>query len=125
VNTVLAPSANLETQSRYDPLTIPWPDGTKRSFGDSSIEPPAPDGYMIGSNNSPAIPVVSGALADLISEARRERVRYDANRLINAIFTGARPLYGFPSSRQGYGLVRRSGCLPRWSSAEWSKVCQR
>jgi hypothetical protein len=105
VNTVLAPSANLETESRYHPLDIPWPDGRKHSFDDKDFDPPAPDGYVIGDNNSPTIPVVSGVLADLISEARREHVRYNALRLNNAIFTGARLLNGFPVSQQGYGLI--------------------
>ena len=105
INTVLAPSANLETDSRYDPLDILWGDGKRHSFRDDSLNPSAPDGYVIGANNSPAIPVVSGVLADLVSEARRENVRYNALRLNNAIFTGTRLLNGFPVSQQGYGLV--------------------
>jgi hypothetical protein len=105
VNTVLAPSANLETESRYDPLDIPLPDGRKHSFADNAFDPPAPDGYLIGANNSPTIPVVSGVLADLISEAKREHVRYNAIRLNNAVFTGTRLLDGFPVSQQGYGLI--------------------
>jgi hypothetical protein len=105
VNTVLAPSANLETESRYAPLDITWEDGKRRSFRDDLFSPPAPGGYAIGANNSPAIPVVSGVLADLISEAKRERVRYNSARLNNAIFTGARLLDGFPVSEQGYGLI--------------------
>jgi hypothetical protein len=44
-------------------------------------------------------------LADLISEAKREHVRYNAARLNNAVFTGARLLDGFPVSQQGYGLI--------------------
>jgi subtilisin family serine protease len=105
VNTVLAPSANLETQSRYASVDLRWPDGKLRGFDDLKLDPPAPDGYLIGANNSPAIPVVSGVLADLISEANRERIRYNAVRLNNAIFTGTRLLDGFPLSQQGYGLV--------------------
>ncbi|HEY1759345.1 MAG TPA: S8 family serine peptidase [Bryobacteraceae bacterium] len=105
VNTVLAPSANLETESRYMPISLKWEDGKRRTFADDSLDPPAPDGYAIGWNNSPAIPVVSGILADLISEARRVHVRYNAKRLNNAIFTGARLLPGFPLSQQGYGLI--------------------
>jgi hypothetical protein len=105
VNTVLAPSANLETESRYMPADILWGDGKKHSFSDNSFDPPAPDGYAIGSNNSPTIAVVSGILADLISEAKREHIRYNALRLDNAIFTGTRLLAGFPLSQQGYGLV--------------------
>jgi len=60
---------------------------------------------MIGANNSPAIPVVSGLLADLISEAKREHIRYNTLRLNNAVFTGARLLDGFPLSQQGHGLI--------------------
>ena len=106
VNIVLAPSANLETDSRYEPQDITWDDGKRHSFSDDRFSPAAPDGYVIGANNnSPTIPVVSGVLADLISEARRDHVRYNAPRLNNAIFTGARLLDGFPVSQQGYGLI--------------------
>jgi hypothetical protein len=105
INTVLAPSANLETQSRYKPWALTWSDGKRRTFDDNAFDPPAPDGYVIGANNSPTIPVVSGILADLISEARREHIRYSALRLNNAIFTGTRLLDGIPLSQQGYGLV--------------------
>jgi Subtilase family len=105
VNTILAPSANLDTESRYKPFTLRWPDGRTRSFSDDRFEPNAPDGYVIGANNSPTIPVVSGLLADLISEAKHEHIRYNATRLNNAVFTGARLLDGFPVSQQGYGLI--------------------
>ena len=105
LNVVLAPSTNLETDSRYMPQDITWPDGKRHSFDDNRFNPPSPDGYVIGANNSPTIPVVSGMLADLVSEAKREHVRYDAIRLNNAVFTGARLLPGIPVSRQGYGLI--------------------
>jgi hypothetical protein len=105
VNTVVAPSANLETDSRYMPQDITWPDGKRHNFSDERFNPPAPDGYVMGANNSPTIPVVSGLLADLISEAKREHVRYNAVRLNNAVFTGTRLLEGIPLSQQGYGLV--------------------
>jgi Subtilase family len=105
VNTVVAPSANLETDSRYKPQDIPWDDGRRHSFSDDSFSPPAPDGYVIGANPSPTIPVVSGLLADLISEARRDHVRYNAMRLDNAVFTGTRLLDDIPLSQQGYGLI--------------------
>jgi hypothetical protein len=105
VNTVLAPSANLETDSRYMPQDITWEDGKRHSFTDDRFNPPAPNGYVIGANNSPTIPVVSGLFADLISEARREHLRYNATRLNNAIFTGTHLLDGFPLSQQGYGLI--------------------
>jgi hypothetical protein len=105
VNTVLAPSANLETDSRYMPQDIVWPDGVRYMWDGGKRNPPAPDGYVIGANESPAIPVVSGVLADLIGEAKREHVGYTAARLNNAIFTGTRLLPGFPISQQGYGLI--------------------
>jgi len=105
VNVVVAPSANLETTSRYKPQDMLWPDGIRYMWDDGKANPPAPDGYVIGANNSPAIPVVSGVLADLISEAKREGVRYNAIRLNNAVFTGTRLLDGFPVSQQGYGLI--------------------
>jgi Subtilase family len=103
VNTVLAPSANIMGQSRYMPMNLPSEDGIRRFMGRPGV--PAPVGYDIGSNNSPTIPVVSGVLADLISEAKREHVRYNALRLNNAIFTGTRLLEGFPVWQQGYGLI--------------------
>jgi hypothetical protein len=105
VNVVLAPSANLETDSRYKPQDLVFPDGLRYMWTDGKKNPPAPDGYVIGANNSPTIPVVSGLLADLISEAKREHVRYDAIRLNNAVFTGAHLLKGIPVSSQGYGLI--------------------
>jgi hypothetical protein len=105
VNVVLAPSANLETDSRYKPQDMLFPDGRRYMWDEGKKNPPAPDGYVIGANNSPTIPVVSGLLADLISEAKREHVRYDVDRLNNSVFTGARLLEGFPASEQGYGLV--------------------
>ena len=105
VNVVLAPSANLDTDSRYKPQDLVFPDGVRYMWIDGKKNPPAPDGYVIGANNSPTIPVVSGLLADLISEAKRDNVRYDAVRLNNAVFTGAHLLEGIPASRQGYGLI--------------------
>jgi hypothetical protein len=105
VNTVVAPSANLETDSRYVPQDIIFPDGERYMWDDGKQNPPAPEGYVIGANNSPTIPVVSGILADLISEAKHDHVRYNALRLNNAIFTGTKLLDGFPLSQQGYGLV--------------------
>lgn len=115
VNTVVSPSSNLETESRYMPIDIAWEDGERRSFGDDRFIPPAPTGYTIGDNNSPAIPVVSGILADLISEARREHVRYTGARLREALFTGARLLDGIPLSQQGYGLVDAAGAWEQLS----------
>jgi hypothetical protein len=109
VNTVLAPSVNLEAESRYMPFTLPRGDGRKSSFSDDWFEPPAPDGYMIGSNPSPAIPVVTGVLADLISEAKQQHYRYDSRRLNNAIFSSTRLLDGFPISEQGFGLLDAVG----------------
>jgi Subtilase family len=105
VNVVVAPSANLETDSRYKPADITWPDGVRYMWDEGKRNPPAPDGYVIGANNSPTIPVVSGLLADLISEAKREHVRYNAVRLNNAVFTGTKLLDGFPVGQQGYGLI--------------------
>ena len=105
LNVVLAPSANLETDSRYKPSDLIYPDGIRYMWQGGKMNPPAPAGYVMGANNSPTIPVVSGLLADLISEARKEKVRYNATRLNNALFTGAHLLEGIPVSRQGYGLI--------------------
>jgi len=108
VNTVLAPSAQLITQSRYDPLAVLWEDGRLHAQvidGVARLASPAPAGYAIGLNMSPTIPVVSGILADLITEARRRHVRFNAARLAQAVLTSARPVPGFPTSEQGFGLV--------------------
>ncbi len=104
VNTILAPSASLVTESRYVPFDSRWVDG-KWNMTQDLVEAPAPDGYSIGSNNSPTIVVVSGVLADLISEARRENVRYDATRLTNAVFISAKQISGLAAAEQGHGLI--------------------
>jgi hypothetical protein len=108
VNTVLAPSASLVTESRYVPVDLPWADG-KRHITQDILDPPAPDGYSIGANNSPTIVVVSGVLADLISEARRRHVRYGSVRLTNALLISAKQVSGFSAAEQGYGLVDAAG----------------
>ena len=107
VNLVLAPSTSLVAQSRYLGSTD-WADG-KRHVGTEEYDALAPDGYAIGSNPSPTSVVASGVLADLISEARRDHVRYDSARLTNAIFTSAKQVAGFPAAYQGYGLIDAAG----------------
>lgn len=104
VNTVLAPSTSLVTESRYMPFAVPWEDG-RLHVSELTAEPSAPAGYGIGANPSPTIPVVSGILADLVSEARRTHVRYSAVRLTQAVLTGASFVHGFPAFQQGFGLV--------------------
>lgn len=104
VNTVLAPSTSLVTQSRYKPFAFLREDG-KLYTSDIVLNPPAPAGYLIGANPSPTIPVVSGILADLIGEAKREHVRYNAARLTQAVFSGAHLVAGFSPAEQGFGLV--------------------
>ena len=106
VNTILAPSASIILASRYMPFTIPDKSGRERVAGFTDVfEPSAPAGYAIGANPSPTIPVVSGILADLIGAAKRDRVRYNAVRLTQALFLSAVPVRGFSASRQGFGLV--------------------
>jgi hypothetical protein len=105
VNTILGPSGSLVTMSRYMPLELQWDDGRRHTYDDTDFDPPAPAGYGIGSNNSPTVPIVSGVLADLISEARREHVRYSTPRLYQALTISARSVPGFPVSEQGYGVV--------------------
>jgi hypothetical protein len=106
VNNVVAPSAQLNTESRYIPLGIEFVDGKRHYVRDDQLDSPAPMGYMIGANESPTIPVVSGVLADLISEAKLEHVRYSATRLNQAVFASARILPGIPLYEQGYGLIQ-------------------
>lgn len=105
VNTVLAPSASLTTMSRYMPIELQWEDGRRHTYDDTDYDPPAPAGYGVGSNPSPTIPIVSGVLADLISEARRSHVRYSTARLYQALTSSARAVPGFSPSEQGYGVV--------------------
>jgi hypothetical protein len=113
VNTIAAPSAQLGTESRYVPYQFVSEDG-KRYDGEK-LQAFAPPGYSIGANPSPTIPVVSGIVADLISEAKRQHVRYDGARLTQAVFTGARWIKGIPSSTQGYGLVNAAGAWEQLS----------
>jgi hypothetical protein len=116
VNTILAPSASLTTVSRYLPIELQWEDGRRHTFDDNSFDPPAPAGYGIGSNPSPTIPVISGVLADLISEARRTHTRYTTARLYQAVMSSARVLPGFPHSEQGYGVVN--------AAAAWDQLAK-
>jgi hypothetical protein len=108
VNTIFAPSTSLVAESRYFPHDFPGVNG-RRGLSKLILEPPAPAGYGVGSNPSPTIPVVSGVLADLISEARREHVRFNVTRLVQAIFSGATWIEGFNASEQGFGVVNAAG----------------
>jgi hypothetical protein len=109
VNGVLAPSAQLNTQSRFSPVSSEFPDGKRHDYIDSQFGPPAPAGYYIGDNESPTIPVVAGVIADLIAEAKREHVRYSTTRLNQAVFASARMIPGIPVYQQGYGLIQAHG----------------
>jgi hypothetical protein len=108
VNNVYAPSGQLNIESRYMPGELVGEDG-KRYINDTLSDSPAPDGYWIGANESPTVPVVSGVIADLISEARREHVRYNTARINQAIFTSAKAIDGIPMYEQGYGLINAAG----------------
>lgn len=106
INLILAPSANLTTESRYMPFDRLFKDGRRHFDGIiDAMSPPSPDGYTIGANPSPTIPVVTGILADLVGEARREHVRFSAPRLTEAVAIGARVLGDFPAAQQGFGVV--------------------
>jgi hypothetical protein len=114
VNTIAAPSAQLGTESRYLPYDFVSEDG-KRRDDQGRLQAFAPPGYSIGANPSPTIPVVSGVVADLISESRRQHIRYDAARLTQAVLIGARRVNGIPSATQGYGLVNAAGAWEQLS----------
>src|SRR5260370_37584528 len=75
-----------------------------------------PAGCSIRSGDSVVIPVVSGVLGDLISEAKRMHVRYDGMRLNQALLTGARWLPDFTAAAQGAGGVNASG--------EWKQMAK-
>jgi hypothetical protein len=108
VNTIIAPSAQLGTESRYLPYGFVSEDG-KRYDEKGRLQAFAPPGYSIGANPSPTIPVVSGVVADIISEAKRQRIRYDGPRLTQAVLIGARRIPGISTSTQGYGVVNAAG----------------
>jgi hypothetical protein len=80
------------------------PDGRLYINGEL-LEPPAPPGYGITANPSPTIPVASGVLADLISEAKRSGIRYNALRLVQAVLTGTDFLPRLPRDQQSHGLI--------------------
>ncbi len=113
-NGIVAPSASLTTESRYQPLSYLGSDGL-RHMSPGLLAPPAPTGYAIGANPSPTISLVSGIIADLIGLARQKNVRFDARRLANAVFTGASFVRGFPASIQGHGLI---DALNAWHQLE-------
>ncbi len=77
INTLLAPSANLATESRATPVYVPdslgRPAVVFAGTPYASHAPAAPRGYVVGANPSPTIPVVSGVLADLRRAAHAER----------------------------------------------------
>ncbi|HWC74736.1 MAG TPA: hypothetical protein VG454_12445 [Gemmatimonadales bacterium] len=104
-NLEFAPSTSLVTESRYFAYGLFWEDGKRHNIRGDAVEPWAPPGYQVGANPSPTIPVVSGVLADLISEARRTHVRYNAARLTQAVRIGARRLPGYPTAEQGFGVI--------------------
>jgi hypothetical protein len=108
VNTIIAPSAQIGTESRYLPYSFVDEKGAR--FDDKKrLQAFAPPGYSIGANPSPTIPVVSGVLANIISEAKRQKIRYDGARLTQAVLIGARRIEGIPTSTQGFGLVNAAG----------------
>jgi hypothetical protein len=100
VNTVLAPSTSLIPRSRYAVYDEDLP---------SRASVAGPAGYEIGANPSPTVPVVAGILADLVGLARQYKIPYDAERLLDAIFTSAQLLPGFPTAQQGHGRVNAFG----------------
>jgi hypothetical protein len=121
VNSVLAPSGQLNTESRYMPVSVEFPDRKRRVYLDSQLDSPAPTGYYIGANESPTIPVVAGVIMDLISEAKQQHVRYSTSRLNQAIFASARIIPGVPLYQQGYGLIQADGAwkqLARMAKAD-------
>ena len=95
------------------PIELQWEDGRRYTYDDKDFDPPAPAGYGIGSNNSPTIPIISGVLGDLISQARQSHVRYSSARLYQALTTSSRIIPGFPLSEQGYGVVNAAAAWDR------------
>jgi hypothetical protein len=114
-NTILVPSTSLVTDSRYTPDMFVWENGQRYNISGDFVNPPAPAGYMVGANPSPTIPVMSGILADIISEARRQHIRYDASRLTQAVRIGARRLENFSTSEQMFAVVDAGGAWDQFA----------
>jgi hypothetical protein len=109
VNVLLAPSTPIVTQSRYVPIDYAGNDGKRYISSRRAARPPAPSGYGIGCNPSCTISLASGVAATLIGLARQKSIRFNAERLTNALFIGARAVPGFPMSQQGRGLINAAG----------------
>lgn len=111
INTIVAPSAMLATESRFNPIYVSSKEGKMVStFGEGSGPgSPAPAGYWIGANPSPTIPYGAGVMADLISEARREHVRYNAHRIVAAVLLSGRIVSRIPLAQQGHGVINAAG----------------
>jgi subtilisin family serine protease len=106
-NAVAAPAGSLNTQSRYIPKKI-GQNGAGHAVDGREVYD-APAGYSLDETASATIPIVSGVLADLISAAKREHIRYNARRLQQAVFAGARWLPGFAGEEQDYGVLNAQG----------------
>ncbi|MER6529597.1 S8 family serine peptidase [Streptomyces sp. NPDC001508] len=65
-----------------------------------------PSGYGIAGGTSTAAPSAAAATALLISAARQEGIRYDADRLRRALCGSARYLADVPAHAQGHGLIQ-------------------
>ncbi len=119
VNQLIVPSSSLVTESRYRPSEITLADGTRRvtdanrPHSEDWPASPAPDGYAIGANPSSTIGFASGVVAAVISLAKQHHVRYDVDRLTNAMFTGATLVAGFQTDEQGRGLINADGAWER------------
>jgi len=104
LNSVVAPSVSLTAQVRFDPLLYVGNDG-RTHWTPDLLNTPAPPGYMVSYNPSPAISYTSGVIASVLSLAKRRNVRYDALRVSNALFISSKLVSGFPASVQGHGLI--------------------
>jgi hypothetical protein len=105
---IVAPSTSLTTLSRYQPLIHVGNDG-RTQWMPGTFDSPAPTGYMISSNPSPAISYVSGVVASVVGLARAHSVRFDAPRVAKAALIGAQLLPEFPTKFQGHGRIDAAG----------------
>src|SRR5439155_19555187 len=71
----------------------------------AAAHPPAPAGYLIGEHESPTVPVVSGAIGDLIGLAREHGIPHGPERLSQALYLSAHTSPLFPGWVQGVGVV--------------------
>ncbi len=91
---ILAPTVSLTTWPGFLP---------SQTYGGTYELPP---GYGVGGGTSTSTPIAAGAAALLISAAKQNGVKYDADRLRWAIMSSARYLQNYKAHEQGAGCFQ-------------------